>query len=511
MDSIDIIREAAQYANLPKPKELEPGEYDYIEEYLQKIVTFLENKPDPIPRDVLDMINEYYNATGKVPAAYEDRLRIETDLAWLHELDPHDPTMTLIVDTYAEDFTRKYNYFLDDLNSLYGDRLMTLIRKSFDNEYKIDTSERSCYIVVLRFILENRPLIKSHKVSVKNLSSLIISDRNYQYAFTSHKNSVGYITTFGDQLEMEFDEKGNIVRLNAARLLAEESDKQARKNNRIKTDGLLRPDIINLLAAAVRVSIVEKKDNPGTYVTVNLSEFVRALGYSHGKDDIKKVNDFFDDLKKLVGVYRKDIIMNVFNFVSYDPNSNEYTFDSPYIYRICQDLLEQPTRQKEKKDGTVIYSIEGVSLYLKPSIATARNKATAGVIRYIVAAFPRRGLNSDSQNNPKIKYDDADLITYEIKQDTLLRHVSELREGFNNTKKDKRTQYLRRVFYGKDGKTPTLIEEYLRKYTYIYEAFRDVTVVVDPPTILENEGRKITITHHGRVPNFELPGERPSP
>lgn len=361
-------------------------------------------------------------------------------------------------------------------------------------------------------------------------ASLLITHKDYKFAFRPQKNKHAYIVDFDKQLKMVFDEYGNPIELSTE----SEEDKEAYNatlNKKKIASGIADTDLLETLAAAVKAAYV---NNYGDKITVYLPNFAKALGVqfetraaaelqTEEKENVSRFS-FWDKIKELENIggvlVKEEKILRVFVLQSYDGKKRNLTFSSPYLYELMNILKKEPANiSKKRSNDSPLWSIEGVSYLVKANIQTARNKATVQIVKNLIVGIHQYGPKPEAKRHPGRSYKDEKLVEYCITYKGLIERTPLLREALETAKNSSnQSQILTRSILGpKYGKPDssgsineiTIIEEYLRKYTFAFDYWKDLKISCDLITLKTLGTAEIKISHHGINGTFENPLQLP--
>ena len=359
---------------------------------------------------------------------------------------------------------------------------------------------------ITRILEKARNLNKAALIRfTKNTPQANITKKELQFAFTTKKNKTAYVIDLDKQLRFDFDEFGNptIIRIEGPK--DREIYENTLKRENIKSD-ILDADLLATLFTAASAAYMS---NYGDRITVYIPNFAKALGIGFieeykATDEPGDASRFpfwqkIHQLENIGGVIvQKGLILRAFTLLSVDANNNTLTFASPYLYELWDMLKRNPAAiSSQKRNDVPLYEITGVSYLVYAEMIKARNKATAQIVKNLIAGLHQRG-NKKKKNE--------ELIEYSISYKELIERspiLFEQLEAANDNKK--KAQILNRAFFGlrynqtdKNGNliTKTIIEEYFEKYTRAFEYWKELSFEFDPLTP-NNLNGKITITHKG--------------
>ena len=372
-------------------------------------------------------------------------------------------------------------------------------------------------------------------LDIRNLPNVVITDKNLQFALTTYRNQHAYVVPIDyEKLNFAYDEKGEVVINTEAqhKALAQAADTEKPKardampgNAKIKTADIDHPLLRQLFSATMKAYLCRIGDT----ITVSLPSFAREMGidtrYSNLRaqaEDTKQAgeipkhnsNDFFKKLKmieSLHGVWEGGSFYRVFTLQGYDKENNTLTFSSPWLFKIINELLQTPTNRRTKKDGSVMWEITGLSYLMKSNIVSARSEPTVEIIATLIAGLQQYGVTPEAKRHSGKKYKDNDLVEYTITFKTLIERIPLIMEKLApyNGDNSNTTTLLQRYFCGSNFKKRLengkgyILQEYINKYTYLPEYYKDFEIDFKPPTA-NTLSDKITIRHHGINGSFNI-------
>lgn len=341
-----------------------------------------------------------------------------------------------------------------------------------------------------------------------NTAQWVPTLKNYLGALCGKKNNTAYIAKADKQLQIKIDENGNCT-------IDVEEDEQAtfEKISRQKPLSAKETDtdLLMTLASAVEASYLK---SCGYIITVYLPEFARAIDVqfaTEGKEKEQKQYNLkakLSDLENIIGVLVKEKkVKAAFKILELDQANKTLTFASPYLYSLMEIFEKERITASQKKNNKPIYDIKGLSRLVDSKINTARNKVTSQLVYYIVARIHEHGNRTDAAKKPGKEFEDPKLRSVTISYKDIIKNVPLLEEAWKENKKTRARTLDRAVFgvnYNRNLKNPgtPIIEDYLRKYTRIFNYWKDAKITIDTIS-LKNLEAGITFTHHGYNGDFE--------
>lgn len=510
-----------------KPK-LTMKDIEALREYLAKLEELEKKKPEGLltPEEWNEALSALQR-TGKIPEKFQGRIG-ENEVEGREGVElVFDDEGKLVLDSNGEPCYRHVFYAEPKRRKAYYDiaaekrqeelrRLKQLYKKPIEKVLKtrsLDDDRKS-----LREMIEAAVSAVPEVLDVTGLPNVVLTSEPFQYALTTYKNENAYIMPFNfKDLHLEYDEDGVIRIVNKAQYDAFESAKEGK----IKAAGLDHPLLRQLFAATMKAFLC----NYGNSITVYFPSFAQEMGidayslnkkYEAQKDGRPEdapnhnANDLFKKLgafEGFGGVWQGGTFYRVFLFEGYDSKLNVLTFSSPYFYKIITEALQNPIR-KTRKDGSVMWEVPGVSSLMKPSIVSARSKPTTEIIATLLRGLKQRGNTPNAKLYPHKTFKDEDLIEYKISFKTLIQRIPLIMELLEYTKPSNKTVLLQRYFCGSNYKTRMkngkgyILEEYIEKYTFIKEYYKDFKITFKPPTAA-TLSEEIIIHHHGINGDFK--------
>lgn len=347
----------------------------------------------------------------------------------------------------------------------------------------------------------------------ENVTALVITNEKYYGALRPQKNDTAYVINIDKQLCFSWDKNGEPIITTV--------DEQTLLDGYMERDEIpadcADTELLEIFAAAVASAYMF---NMRDRITVNYPSFFKAMRTKTGKGEHKHY-DVMERIKRLENIggvlVEQKKLQRVFIWVEIDEDNKTLTFESPYLYSIM-DLLRKepayiaPTRKNDKPASI----ITGVSLLGNGAIASAKNKITAEITQYIQARIHQHGRTTVSKYAPDKEYKDRKLVKVEITYKEIIENCPRLSEALR--KSPHGTQILQRSILGtkyndnKRSKTyhpTTLLEEYMRRYTSIFDYWKDFKISKIQDITVKNLNNKIIFTHHGYNGDFKNPYHLP--
>lgn len=330
----------------------------------------------------------------------------------------------------------------------------------------------------------------------QNFASLVPTNKAFDFALTSRVNDVAYIM-YSDQMSLQVDEEGNWHYEFAPIDLSSKQLLEAGYNE-------------GLLGILVRVGYQCCEENTDS-ITISINEFAKSINADTRKTDYSSDNEtkhhgvdiigMINKVERFKGYYRG----NVYNVitVSYGLRDETITIGSPYFKKVVEEIRNNKKQIKNTKGNAT--EIEEFADTVKPSIAMAKNKKTASVVRYLAGRIEKKGTthaNTEKEENGEPGRKNAISIT--VSYEEIINNVPIIKKSLEETypkkskdlgevqdlKKDlrggkdpkRRTEALKRIFIGnrESGKDPILVE-YMKKYTVLYDKLKDLKIEVPSP------------------------------
>ena len=272
---------------------------------------------------------------------------------------------------------------------------------------------------------------------------------------------------------------------------------------------------LNLFLLQAFASGVEEARRQGkdpSKVTLSLYDFAEATGIdlraAQSNEDAKaklgRVLIKISELEDAKGIWKRDTIISAFSLDNVNLKEKTITYRSPWTEKLIEDRerpaelpkLDGPEAAKEPPKKT--YNKKAYTDLVKMRLASAKNKATAEVVLYIIAAIVEHGTKKDGKR-PGLKgcyIEDPDAIEWYINLEDLKDNVSEIWRILQREEPRRRNEGLKRVLYGRDWKPKTgknknqqepLLLTYLKEYTELYSAYNELEIELPatPPTYKE--------------------------
>lgn len=473
----DRLRDAEQMREL-----INKDRQDYIDIQLSYINYFSTN-----PLSVLDDVKEILAAIEKKDFVkwFNNKQSIAEDYENNDNPSPDKIAAFKKINNLSKDY-HGATMFLKELLSLQCE---VLIRFNNDNLSILPEMIKSKAAEWYKVPQQNINIM-----SMSDVPSLVISHKNYKSALTNKLNDAAYITYAGDdQIKMGFDEDGNAyIALTPKKYTPEELLKKG------YNEGLFGV----ILGATLKSFLTF--DSRKESITVNVGEFAKAIEADYraknptGKTSKHKGMDFIkllENNENFFGVINGNTqnALAMFKILKYDFENNALTFTSPYFERLIREIDANNAIVKTDKNGNIKYKIPGYTDVIKPSIATARNKRTAAVVRYLVAGIAQRGTAPDQRVKQSKKYKDTEKTTYSVSFKKIIYDIPIIEDSIIGKPATRRSDILKSIFGSNDK--PVLLE-YIDKYTLLNEKYINFNISVPVPSwsTIDSE---ITISHEG--------------
>ena len=384
-----------------------------------------------------------------------------------------------------------------------------------------------------------------------------ISNKHYQFAFSSKINKYAYMVNGGEELLQDII---NDTEENDAGLLAVTEDNKkklikAAKENPIDSF-LVRAFYSAALASEEKKERgTDPRDPDNRYMRVYLPKFCRELNIRFDKLDEntaqglkvkifsadnetgsaeeqsadvtdKKNKNFWGRYKELQGYIGVLQERGYYAFVSialYDAATQMIYLDFPYFYGLTAALREDKGRiVTSKRDKTkILYEKHDYNKLFHSSVVGSRNKAAAEIANLLINGVLQRGGDPDKKlpQNRKKNYLKAEqeTVTYKISCKTIVNSIPAFKYRLENMKATDK---------GRDGeerkKTRSEIEKsildqqnnalksafsgaykIIRTQSDFYKAFKEAKITEVTPTMRQLEKTEIVITHKGRNPKYK--------
>jgi len=180
---------------------------------------------------------------------------------------------------------------------------------------------------------------------------------------------------------------------------------------------------------------------------------------------------------------------------TYDPDTEVFTFQSPYLQQLVNDLKEKEDTKLTGGDRYYYWQSD----LLHASAANERNRAALEMATRILQGVQRRGTTPDAKlpENKGKEFADPKEVTFSITCGGLIQDCAQIREKLRGRPTaSRKTQELKRTF--------SAMYRILREKTDLFKYYRDLTITEVIPTVKSLDAR-ITISHHGSNPNYQRP------
>lgn len=385
-----------------------------------------------------------------------------------------------------------------------------------------------------------------------------ISNKKYQFAFTSKVNKYAYMVNGGEALLQEIidateeNEEGLLA-------LTETDKKQLAKDAKEKPiDSLL----VKAFYSAALASEEEKergtdpRDPDNKYMRVYLPKFCRELNIRFDKldedtaqglkikvfkdeaeaspakneeveiIDKKNNNNFWARYKEVqgyIGVLQEQGYYAFVNIAMYDAGTQILYLDFPYFYGLTAAIKTDPDRiVTAKRDKTkVLYEKRAFNKLLHSEVAGCRNKAAAEIADILTSGVWQRGGDPDKKlpQNRKKNYPATEqkTITYTISCATIINSIPAFKYRLENMKatnkgkdgqarKKSRSEIEKSILDQQNSALKAAFSgayEIIKKKSDFSKAFKNAKITEVIPTMRQLKTAEITITHEGRNPEYK--------
>ena len=476
-----------------------------LREFLEELEKL--HKEEPAEKVTQEEWNDFFailEATGHFPEKYRGRIAEKEEIVYTETVNgkptptPEGKKKLLYYDVAFKDVNARYY----ELQRKYQKFIVKALQAHIANESKNLAEGQTLDVTeILASIIENQKAV----LDVSGLPNASITDKRLQFALTPFKNENAYIMPFEwEQLKFGFDENGELIIETEPQ---KEAVQKAKKKNEIPAAGIDQALLRQLFAATMKAYL----SNYGNEITVYLPSFAREMnidvsGVSNPDKETKhNANDFFKKLKALEGlngVWEGGSFYRVFMFVGYDTKENTLTFSSPWLFKLAKELLDKPAARKTDKNGAIIWEITGISHLMNASIVSAKSKPTVEIIATLLAGLQQYGTKPEAERHIGKKYKDKEIVEYSISYKTLIERIPLISEALKIQTDSNKTTLLQRYFCGSNYKKRQaegkgyILEEYFKKYTIVYDYYKDFKIIFQPPTV-KTLSEKIIIKHHG--------------
>lgn len=464
-----------------------------------------ELSKEPLTLDDIQMMSKFGRIKSLKPFYIEYDFTLLDRTLTIEEYVKYEALMSKLANTLKYDFTKPVpEVVIPNPNDFEIDTQEGFIE--FFSQYLLSGNPVPVPITVERTTTKTdektkeQPNIKRVLVNFgDNPAQFVPTLKEWANALSPKKNKKAYIAKLDKQLRFIWDSDGGFKIDVADEVTAFDEVSRSKLLPAKETD----TDLLYTLASAVEASYISAC---GYIITVRLPDFARAMNVQF--DDNSKNNHYdfkkkLTDLENIIGVLvEQKKIEAAFKILSLDQNEKTLTFASPYLYSLMKIFDKERIKSPEKKNNEPLWNIKGVSRLVSTRINSARNKVTAQIVYYIVSEIHRHGNDPDSKRKPQKTRNDNTLRTKKILYSDIVKNTPLLKETLKEAKSNRRNQILNRAIFGdsynKRSTKPqtTLLEDYLRKYTKIFEYWEGLEISFESVSVKELD-HCITITHHG--------------
>jgi len=383
-----------------------------------------------------------------------------------------------------------------------------------------------------------------------------ISNKNFQFAFSSKVNKYAYMVNGGEALLQDIV---NDTEENEEGLLAVTENNQkkltkAAKENPI--DSLLVKAFYSAALASeeAKESGTDPRDPDNRYMRVYLPKFCRELNIRLDKLDEKtaqglKVEIFADnkdgtkqeqevevtekknnngfwarykEVQGYIGVLQEQGYYTFVSVALYDAATQIIYLDFPYFYGLSAAIKADKSRLvTSKRDKTkVLYEKHAYNKLLHSSITGTRNRTAAEIANLLINGVLQRGGAPDKKlrQNLKKNYPETaqKTVTYTVTCKTIVNSIPAFKYRLENMKvtdkgrdgkkrKKTRSETEKSILTQQNSALKTAFSgayEIIRKQSDFYKAFKDANITEVIPTMRQLETTEIKITHKGINPGY---------
>jgi len=328
---------------------------------------------------------------------------------------------------------------------------------------------------------------------------------------------IGAITTIGERLFLPTDKEYQNAFMTSTRANIGFFRKNTAGERQLATD-LISPAFMQALAKTVWQDLIKGKQGD---TSVYFPAFARELGLdlnrktndepeNTGAQEVQDltisradaremfINRMLSEWDNIWGVLprrgRKEYKLMAMH--TYDPDTEIFTFQSPYLQQLLNDLKEKEDTKLTGGDRYYYWQSD----LLHASAANERNRAALEMATRILQGVQRRGTEVPDSKLPQNKgkvFADPKEISWDITCGGLIQDCVQIRERLRKQPTaSRKTQELKRTF--------SAMYRILREKTDLFKYYRDLTITEVIPTAKSLDAR-IIISHHGSNTDYQRP------
>lgn len=323
----------------------------------------------------------------------------------------------------------------------------------------------------------------------------VISDKDYQHALSTQKNSNAYIALMKPEFFQQFKFENGEMTYN------DEVAGIIKQNSQGKYEDLKELDLPLLWNFYTAAMNAHTRYDAYT-ITVSTAKFFKEANIDTTSGNAQEVMKKLNTFKNCVGIMPgTKTIANLFSVIEIDMKKGEMTFAVPYMFRLFAILEEKNHVQKQTKQGLLYeYKHPTHNRLVHSSIASERNKKAVEIVYAITNGLLQRGYTPDSElrQNKNAVYSEAARknVTYTTSYRGILNDCPLLRMQIHSYPiTQNKNNALRRAF--------TKAFELLEKKTDAFQYFKDLRIeskVIPTINMLDYE---LVLVHKGRNGSYK--------
>lgn len=396
---------------------------------------------------------------------------------------------------------------------------------------------------------ERRPSPKKQAEAMGAVTTLngylpFISNKNYQYAFTSKANKYAYMVNADRDLMEEIIRESQGA--NDGQLNITDKTGVALANSM----GVKPIDMPFLSAFFEAMRKSKASGSVSNYVAVYLPSFCRELGIKLKKldpetadelgidwkdedggasdgsdsqgaiveDSKKNDNDFWARLKTVknyIGIIKERYYVRFMSeIVAWDEELQIIYLDFPYLKFLADAIEQDPTTKvTTKKENNLIYEKKNYNFLMHSDITNVRNQAAVNIAVFIVDRILQHGQKPDAKQkqNQYVQYnrEDQKNITFYISCSELVESIPDFKYRLENMQSNAtdRGKIEKNIL---NQQNLALKSAFTRAYELIaeksdaYDYFRNLEITTDViPTMRTLKDKRICIKHRGKNPDWK--------
>ena len=267
----------------------------------------------------------------------------------------------------------------------------------------------------------------------------------------------------------------------------------------------INPTFMQALAKAVLMDIYNVKEGD---TSVYFPAFAREIGYemtryTDGTEALTRadarerfINQKLAEWDSIWGVLpRSRTEYKLMALHTYNPDTEVFTFQSPYINQLLSGLIEKEESKLGGGDRFFIWQSE----LLHADAASDRNPAAVEMATRLLQGVQQRGMKPDAKlkQHRGRAFADEKLVTFSITCAGLVQDCPQIREKLKQQPDaNRKTKLLKRAF-------PAMYKILTTK-SDLFQYYKDLSITEVIPTA-KSMSAVITISHHGGNPDYKRP------